>query len=127
MQSLVYGTDLAPQPAGPYSQAKRRGGILAVSGQIGLDPQTGALADGFESQARLALSNLNAILSEAGGTMEDVVMLRVYLTCIGDFESLNRILAELAPIAMPARTTVYVSLPPGMHVEIDALAVVSEA
>lgn len=124
MESITYLTEKAPSPAGPYSQAKQRGRILALAGQVGVDPRSGVLAEGFEDQAAMAFSNLGAVLTEAGASFDDVVMLRVYLTDTADFHAMNTIFAEFVPEPLPARTTIYVGLPEGMRIEIDALAVV---
>ncbi|MDA1362151.1 Rid family detoxifying hydrolase [Glycomyces luteolus] len=125
MKSINYATDLAPTPAGPYAQAKQRGNLLAVAGQIGVDPANGRLADGFKAQADMALRNLGAVLAEAGASFEDVLMFRVYLTNTADFAAMNAVFAEFAPKSLPARTTVYVGLPEGIHIEVDALAVLA--
>lgn len=124
MKSTTYTTDAAPAPAGPYSQAVKRGNILALAGQVGIDPDSNTLAEGVEAQAKIALTNLGAVLAEAGASFEDLVMLRVYLTDTAHFQAMNTALAEFVPSAMPARTTVYVGLPEGMLIEVDALAVV---
>lgn len=124
MESITYTTEKAPAPAGPYSQAKQRGNILALAGQVGIDPHSGALAESFEDQATVAFSNLGAVLAEAGASMADVVMLRVYLTDTADFTAMNTIFAEFVPEPLPARTTIYTGLPEGMRIEIDGLAVV---
>jgi reactive intermediate/imine deaminase len=124
MKSTSYVTERAPRPAGPYSQAVKRGNILALAGQVGIDPRTSELVEGIEAQARVALTNLGSVLAEAGASFDDLVMLRVYLTDTDDFSAMNAVLAEFVPETMPARTTVYVGLPAGMLIEIDALAVV---
>jgi reactive intermediate/imine deaminase len=117
----------APPPAGPYSQAVRSGSLVVTSGQIGLDPKTGALVGlDVESQARQAWSNTVAALSSVSAEPADVVQVRVFLVELGDFEPMNAVFAELLPTPFPARTTVYVTLPPSVRIEIDALAVLRE-
>lgn len=124
MPSTGYSTGAAPAPAGPYSQGVRRGNVLALAGQVGVDPATGQLADGIGAQTRQALTNLGAVLREAGASFADVVMLRVYLTDPDHFATMNQVYSEFVVAPFPGRTTVYVGLPPGMLVEIDGLAVV---
>jgi reactive intermediate/imine deaminase len=91
---------------------------------VALDPATGELAGTtVAEQTRQVMANVEAVLAAAGATLDDVVMFRVFLTDTGHFTELNETYAELVPQPFPARTTVYVGLPPGMLVEIDALAV----
>lgn len=123
-------TDAAPAPFPVFSQAVRKGQLLAVSGQGGGHPVTGEFADAVAGQTRQTLQNLLAILEAAGSSLEDVIMLRVYLTTRDDFAAMNDVYAEFmaehVPSGiLPARTTVFPALPlPQMLVEIDALAVV---
>jgi 2-iminobutanoate/2-iminopropanoate deaminase len=114
----------APEAVGPYSQAIRSGGLLFVSGQIPLDPGTGALVDGgIEQQTSRALDNLAAVLGAAGCRAGDVVRTTVYLTDLDDFEAMNRVYAARFADRPPARVCVEVSrLPKGARVEIDAIA-----
>ncbi|MFL6073721.1 MAG: RidA family protein [Mycobacteriales bacterium] len=123
MPSIGYSTSGAPAPAGPYSQGVRRGSVLALAGQAGFDPATGQLVDGVAAQTRQALTNLGAVLAEAGASFADVVMMRVYLTDPEHFAVMNQVYSEFVTAPFPGRTTVYVGLPPGMLVEIDGLAV----
>ena len=117
----------APPPAGPYSHAVRSGSLVVTSGQIGVDPKTGSLVGlDVESQARQAWSNTVAALSSVSAEPADVVQVRVFLVGLGDFEPMNAVFAELLPTPFPARTTVYVTLPPSVRIEIDALAVLRE-
>lgn len=113
----------APQAVGPYSHAVRAGGFLFVSGQLGLDPISGELAQGVEAQARLALTNLKAVLEAAGMGMRDVVKTTVFLQDMGDFAAINRIYAEAFGETKPARSCVAAaSLPKGGLFEIEAVA-----
>ncbi|MFC7614773.1 RidA family protein [Actinokineospora soli] len=112
-------------PAVPLSPGIRRGGIVQVAGQVAVDPATGELVgDTVAEQTRACLRNVFAVLDAAGASEEDIVMLRVYLTDVAHFGEMNAAYAELLSAPFPARTTVYVGLPPGLLVEIDALAVV---
>ena len=117
-------TDDAPQAIGPYSQAVRIDGRLYTSGQVGIDPQTGAMADGgFEGQARQVLNNLRAVLAEAGCGFRDVIKATIYVTDLANFQILNGIYGEAMGDHRPARSTVQVAaLPLGAEVEIDLVA-----
>lgn len=115
-------SDSAPPPGGPYSQAIRAGGVIATAGQVGLDPASGAMAGpDVRTQARQALRNTFAVIEAAGARPEDIIRAGVFLTEVDDFAAMNEVYAELMPRPYPARTTVYVGLPPGVKVEIDAL------
>ena len=117
----------APAAIGPYSQAIVADGTVYCSGQIGLDPATGELADGLEAQAERALRNLSAVLDAAGLTFADVVKTTIFLTDMGDFAAVNAIYASAMPEPPPARSTVAVAaLPKGALVEIEAIARRSE-
>ena len=117
----------APAAIGPYSQAIVADGTVYCSGQIGLDPATGELADGLEAQAERALRNLSAVLDAAGLTFADVVKTTIFLTDMADFAAVNAIYATFMPDPPPARSTVAVSgLPKGALVEIEAIARRSE-
>jgi 2-iminobutanoate/2-iminopropanoate deaminase len=117
-------SDHAPEPVGAYSQAVESGGLLFMSGQIGLDPVSGELVEGLEGQARRALSNLCAVLSAAGSCMQDVVKVTIYLTDMADFAKVNGIYEGFFAPPYPARAVVEVSaLPKGAAVEIEAIAI----
>jgi len=114
----------APLPV-PLSPGIRKGNILQIAGQVPLDPASGDLVgDTIGEQTRQVLRNIEEVLAAGGATMDDVVMLRVYLTDIDNFAGMNEVYAELVPRPYPVRTTVYVGLPAGLLVEIDALAVI---
>jgi 2-iminobutanoate/2-iminopropanoate deaminase len=127
----VVTTDRAPAPAHVFSQGVRKGGLLQVSGQGPMDPDTNAyVAHGdVAAQTLRTLENVRAILEAGGSSVEDVLMFRVYLTDQSLFPAMNeaygKFVAEHVPSgALPCRTTVFVGLPhPEMLVEIDALAV----
>ena len=114
----------APAAVGPYCHAKLAGNTLYTSGQLGLDPATGALAQGVEAQARQALENLGAVLRAAGMDYADVAKTTVFLADMGDFAAINAIYAEFFTGEAPARSCVAVKeLPKGGLFEIEAVAV----
>jgi 2-iminobutanoate/2-iminopropanoate deaminase len=116
-------TPSAPAAIGPYSQAIRAGDFLFVSGQIPLDPASGALVDGdVRAQARRVLENLGAIIAAAGGSFDRVVKTTVYLVDMNDFPAMNEEYAKVFGTPAPARATVQVGrLPKDVRVEIDAI------
>lgn len=118
-------TDAAPAAIGPYSQAVRCGQTVYLSGQIPLDPATGALVAGdIGVQARRAFDNLKAVAAAAGGSLNDVVRVGVYLTDLGDFATVNAVMGDYFSAPYPARSTIQVSaLPKAAVVEIDAVMV----
>lgn len=117
-------SDRAPAAIGPYSQAIRAGDTVWSSGQIALDPATGALiGESAADQARQALRNLGAVLEAAGCSFADVVRCTIYLIDMGDFAAVNEVYAGFMPDPPPARATVEVRrLPKDARVEIDAVA-----
>jgi 2-iminobutanoate/2-iminopropanoate deaminase len=124
----VIRTNQAPAAIGPYSQAIRKGDFLFVSGQLGIDPATGDfVAGGVKEQASQVFKNMNAILSEAGYTMGDVVKTTVFLTDMADFAAVNEVYASQFEGDFPARSAVAVkTLPKNGRVEIELIAVRSE-
>ena len=117
-------TDKAPAAVGPYSQALEVNGFVFCSGQIGIDPKTGNLVDGFENQVRQVLSNLKAVLIEAGSDFEHVVKTTVYIKNMNDYPLFNKVYGEYFKNHKPARATVEVSrLPKDCLIEIEAIAV----
>lgn len=120
----IVSTTEAPAAIGPYSQAVSAGGLLITSGQLGIDPRTGELAEGLEAQATLALQNLRAILEEAGCTMSDVMKTTVFLTDMADFPAANTVYEQAFGEHKPARSCVAVAaLPKGGIFEIECIAV----
>jgi 2-iminobutanoate/2-iminopropanoate deaminase len=119
----VISTSKAPAAIGPYSQAIKVGNLLYTSGQIPIDPATGNIVSGdIKEQTRQALSNIKAILEEAGLTMNNVVKTTVFLTNMEDFTEMNSIYAEFFSEPFPARSAVAVrTLPKGVLVEIEAI------
>jgi 2-iminobutanoate/2-iminopropanoate deaminase len=124
MSKSAVHTELAPAAIGPYSQAVRAGDFIFCSGQVALSPTTGAMVDGgVEAQTRQVLDNLGAVLTAAGADWDDVVKTTIYLSDLGDFQTVNTIYAERFGSVAPARATVEVSrLPKEALVEIDAVA-----
>jgi reactive intermediate/imine deaminase len=118
-------TDSAPAAIGTYSQAIRAGDTVYLSGQIPLDPQTMELVSGgAEPQIRRVFDNLTAVAEAAGGTLADVAKLTVYLTDLGDFSTVNEVMAEYFTEPYPARAAIGVAqLPKGAAVEMDAVLV----
>lgn len=116
-------TDQAPAAIGPYSQAVSKNGLLFVSGQLGLDPASGALAEGIEAQTRRALRNLGAILAAAGLGPQHVLKATVYVADMDDFALVNQLYAEIFAPPFPAREVVQAArLPKNALVEISAIA-----
>jgi 2-iminobutanoate/2-iminopropanoate deaminase len=116
-------TNGAPAAIGPYSQAIRSGDLVFCSGQLGLDPATGELAEGVEAQAERSLRNLLAVLDAAGLSIGDVVKTTIFLADISDFAKVNAVYATFMPDPPPARSTIGVgALPKGGLVEIEAIA-----
>jgi 2-iminobutanoate/2-iminopropanoate deaminase len=128
MSKRAIQTEQAPQAIGPYSQAIRAGSLIFCSGQIALDPQSGALLDGdVRAQTKRVMDNLGAVLFAAGASWDDVVKTTIYLADLSDFEAVNGAYAEYFAAQPPARATVQVAaLPKGAAVEIDAIAHVGE-
>jgi reactive intermediate/imine deaminase len=119
----IIRTDHAPAAIGTYSQAVAVGSTVYVSGQIPLDPATGTLVTGsIDAEIRRAFDNLLAIAQAAGGTLDDVVKLTLYLTDLGHFPQVNQIMAEYFQEPYPARATVGVAaLPRGARIEMDCI------
>lgn len=117
-------TKEAPAAIGPYSQAIRAGDQLWMSGQIALDPKSGALVgETAAEQAEQVLENLGAVLSAAGFAFADLVRCTIYLADMDDFAAVNAVYAKYMPTPPPARATVEVSrLPRDVRVEIDGIA-----
>ena len=116
-------TDRAPAAIGPYSQAVRAGNAVYLSGQIPLDPATGELVTGdIAAQARQVFANLRAVCEAAGGSLDDVARVGIYLMDLADFSAVNAVMAEVFAAPYPARSTIQVSgLPRGARVEVDAI------
>lgn len=116
-------TPSAPKVMGPYSAAVRAGEWLVLSGQLGLDPQSGKLVEGVEAQARQALANIAAVLGDCGASLTDVAKSLVFVTDLADFATVNAVYATAFGEHRPARSTVQVAaLPAGAQVEIEVWA-----
>ena len=120
----IISTSEAPAAIGPYSQANFANGILYISGQIPLNPQTGKLEEGIEKETHQVMKNLEAILKEAGMTFKNVLKATIFLKNMDDFAVMNDIYASyLDPENYPARETVQVScLPKNVDIEISMIA-----
>ena len=116
-------THKAPKAIGAYSQAIKSGDFLFISGQLPLNPETMEIeASTFEDSAYRVISNLESICKEAGVSLDDIVKLNIYLSDLGNFESLNKIMEEKFTRPFPARATMEVSrLPRDVMIEMDAI------
>ena len=121
-------TTKAPSAIGPYSQAIQVGNFLYASGQIPINPATGNIVEGgIKEQTQQSLNNVNAILQEAGLTMDNVVKTTVFLADMNDFADMNAVYAEFFAEPFPARSAVAVkSLPKGALVEIEVVAIIEK-
>ena len=120
----VITSSRAPAAIGPYSLAIQAGNMLFSSGQLGLNPETGALPEGVEAQTRLSLAHIQAILDEAGFAKSDVVKTTVFIRDMNDFATVNAIYADFFGDCKPARSCVEVArLPKDGLVEIEFVAV----
>ena len=117
-------TQNAPAALGPYSQAVDTGSTVYCSGQLGLDPATGNLADGVQAQTHQALKNLQAVLNEAGLSLDNVVKTTVFVQDLADFGTVNEIYGTYSHGGFPARSCVQIAaLPKNALVEIECIAV----
>lgn len=124
MNKKVINTDQAPQAIGTYSQAIQIGPQIFLSGQIPLDPNSMELVSGQEAQIRQVFDNLNAVAMAAGGSLQDIVKLNIFLTDLEWFSKVNEIMAEYFHPPYPARAAIGVAaLPRGAEVEMDAVMV----
>jgi reactive intermediate/imine deaminase len=123
MSKQIVSTPAAPAAIGPYSQAVRAGNTLWLSGQIPLDPLTKELVKGdIEVQARRVFENLKAVISAAGAGLDDVVKTTIFLTDLGHFAQVNKVMADYFREPYPARSTVGVAaLPRGAQVEVECI------
>jgi 2-iminobutanoate/2-iminopropanoate deaminase len=125
MRTVVH-TQNAPEPKGVYSQAIVADGFVFVAGQIAVNPKTNEFELGdIQSETRLTLQNLSAILEAAGSSLKDVVRVGVFLADLKDFAAMNEVYKQFFPEDQPARTTVGVQLP-RIKIEIDCIARVSK-
>lgn len=124
MEKQIINTNQAPAPIGPYNQAVKAGNILYVSGQIPLDPATGEIVkSGITDEAHMVMKNLQAVLTEAGLTFDNIVKTTIFLTDMNDFPKVNEVYGSYFSGNYPARETVQVAaLPKGVNVEISVIA-----
>jgi 2-iminobutanoate/2-iminopropanoate deaminase len=120
----VIQTNSAPAAIGPYSQAIDVGNLVYCSGQIPLDPASGQVLTGdVKAQTELVMKNIEAVLTAAGLTFQNVVKTTIFLTSMGDFQTVNEVYGRFFPEQPPARSTVAVAaLPRGVNVEIEVIA-----
>ena len=130
MTKKIVTSDKAPAALGPYSQAviSTAPATVFISGQLGLDPASGELVSAqFEEQVRQSVANLKAVIEAAGGSLEDIVRVGLYLTDLNNFGIANSVMQELFPEPYPARSTIEVSaLPKGAQFEIDSILALSK-
>ena len=121
-------TDSAPAALGPYSQAIIANGFVFCSGTAGIDPATGAVAEGIEAQTEQALRNLDATLTTAGASLATLVKTTIFYQNVDDFAAINAVYARYMPQPPPARSApANVNLPRGLLISIDAIAVLPAA
>lgn len=125
MEKITIQTSAAPAAIGTYSQAVRAGDTVYISGQIPLDPATGELVEGdIAAQITRVFDNLTAVAKGAGLSLQDAVKITIYLTDLGNFATVNEIMARYFELPYPARAALGVaSLPKGAEVEADAILV----
>ena len=117
-------TTKAPGAIGPYSQAIDAGAFIFISGQIPVNPETGNIPEGITAQTAQSISNIKAILAEAGLSVDNVVKTTVFLADMGDFTAMNEVYASVFTAPFPARSAVAVkTLPKNVLVEIEVIAV----
>ena len=122
-QKKVYFTEKAPKAIGPYSPIVQGGPFVFISGQLGINPQNGNLAEGIGEQTRQALLNLSELLKAANSTLENVVKTTVFLADIDDFSAMNEVYSQFFKQSPPARSAFQVAaLPKAALVEIEAIA-----
>ena len=125
MSKQIIATTSAPAAIGTYSQAVKAGNTVYMSGQIGLDPVSMQLVEGFEAQTVRVFENLKAVAEAAGGSLADAVKLNIYLTDLANFAKVNEVMARYFSEPYPARAAVGVKeLPRGPVVEADAILVI---
>ena len=124
MNKQVITSEQAPSAIGPYSQAIKVGNTVYLSGQIPLDPATMEVVEGFEAQVCRVFDNLSAVAEAAGGKLQDIVKLNIFLTDLGNFATVNEIMERYFEKPYPARAAIGIAaLPKGAQVEMDAVLV----
>lgn len=124
MTKTIINTTKAPGAIGPYSQGIKAAGLVFVSGQLPVDPQTGEFAiGGIEAQTKQSLENIKAVLAEAGTSMDKVIKTTVFLQDMGDFAAMNGVYSEYFTNECPARSCIQVAkIPKGAMLEIEVIA-----
>ncbi len=124
MQKKIISTNKAPQAIGPYSQAVRFNDLLFISGQIPIEPKSGAiLAGNIKEQTRQILENMSSILTAGESSLNNVLRVTIFLTNLEDYAAVNEVYTQFFEESQPARSTVQVSrLPMDAQIEIDAIA-----
>ena len=125
MNTKAIASENAPKAVGPYSQAISAGDLIFISGQLPLDPKTGAFpSEDIKELAKQSMENVKAILTQAGSSMDKVVKTTIYLKDLGDFAAVNEVYASYFNGVFPARSCFEVAaLPKGAKLEIEAIAV----
>ena len=123
MKKIIY-SEMAPKPIGPYSQAVAVGNLIFLSGQIGIDPNSGNIvAGGVAVETRQVMANIRAVLEKANLTLANIIKTTIFLANLADFTEVNQIYAEYFTKDFPARSTVEVkALPKGAKIEIEVIA-----
>lgn len=125
MTKQIIHTEKAPKAIGCYSRAVKVGNTVYLSGQIGLLPTTMELANGLEAQTNQVFENLQAVVNAAGGTLDDIVKLNIYLTDMANFAMINQVMTKYFHEPYPARAAIGVKeLPKGALVEADGVMVI---
>ena len=123
MEKVCFKTQKGPAAVGPYSTATIYGGVIYMSGMIGVNPATGKAPEGTLAQAQQVFENIKTVLAELGADTGDVLKTTVFLTTIADFSEVNKLYAEVFGPDYPARTCVEVSaLPMGLSIEVECIA-----
>lgn len=126
MNRVQVSTASAPAALGPYSQAIVAGGFVFCSGTVGIDPQSGVLAEGIAEQTEQALMNLAAILEASGSSMSQLVKTTIFYANVDEFATMNEVYARHMPDPPPARSApANVALPQGIQISIEAIALVA--
>jgi len=127
-EKKIFYSDKAPEPKGPYSQAVIHNGLLYISGQVPINPETGIIVRGtIEDETKVVLNNIKALVESAGASMKDVLKVTCYLADIDDFRRFNDVYKEYFKDEPPARTTIQAGkLPLDVQVEIDAIVAIKE-
>lgn len=128
MNRKAISAEDAPDAIGPYSHAIRVGDSIYMSGQIALNPKNMELVTGsFRKETKQVFANISAVVNAAGGSLQDIVKLTVYLTDLKNFDMVNAVMSETFQYPFPARVAIGVSaLPRGASIEVEALAILSD-